>query len=514
MADHNADSSVVDSIIGIGIVERRLKNCGREADLIGCRVVICIHRLGRHEPLLAVNRLAQTVDVVGRVPAHRLDDIVPIALRGIHGERRIILPLVGITDLNRKCSQFLMCTRLRIVAHPFELVDMLAERRLQVLDQLQHALLVGGREVLGHIHLSDGLRKHAVGDCHNALPTRFHLLFSRHCLAVELERSLLEVIAQVGCRSIDICCRKIVAQILQGSILENVVGLLERRGGRHDQRREVADTHDLVICRPVDGVVTLLEILAGHRVVTRLGISQLDVRPELVGQRHLDIQHAVDSLSDLLLGHAVQAEAGCQVGAIILADLLVLGQQVVVAVRHHQSRLREIERIDLAVHHVGTHTAPEEGIGYRCMHAGNHRSKFRTVADRQDLLYRLGDWSRTLVVKPHRIHTEFVDVGNLLLDASGSRFAVVHRLEQLVDTFFVILGQNIECPVTRIFGFQRILLLPAARSKLVEILVQRHRAVEIRRIDCRHRTLLLCPSACGKDSGRNNYHQFFHFVKC
>ena len=58
VADHHADGAVVHRVVGVGVVERRLENGGREADFIGRRIVICIYCLRSHAPLCLVDRLA------------------------------------------------------------------------------------------------------------------------------------------------------------------------------------------------------------------------------------------------------------------------------------------------------------------------------------------------------------------------------------------------------------------------------------------------------------------------
>ena len=58
MADYHSDSAVIYSIVSIRIEERRLEDGCREADLVCCRVVICIHSLRTHTPFGSVHRLS------------------------------------------------------------------------------------------------------------------------------------------------------------------------------------------------------------------------------------------------------------------------------------------------------------------------------------------------------------------------------------------------------------------------------------------------------------------------
>ena len=211
VADHHADGAVVDRVIGIGVVERRLENGRREADLVGRGIVVGVDRLRRHEPFVLVDRLAELAQIVERAPQARGLDVLPVALGGIDRERRIVLPLVGIADLDVERRQLLLRLGFRGVRHPVESGDVLAERRLQVPDQFEHPLLVLGREVFGDVHLAYGLAQHRVGDRHGAFPAGTLLLLAGHLTAEEVERSGIEVVAQVGCRAGEVLSGQVVA---------------------------------------------------------------------------------------------------------------------------------------------------------------------------------------------------------------------------------------------------------------------------------------------------------------
>ena len=465
-------------------------------------------------PLLLIHGLAEFRDIVGRIPAVGIDDVLPIALRGVDLQRRIVLPLVGIADLHRKGGQLLLRLGLGGVRHPVERRDVLAERRLQVLHQRQHALLVLGGEVFGDVHLADSLRQRAVGHRHRALPAGFHLLLARHHLAVEVERRLLEVVAQVGCRSVDILRREVVADILQRGVFQQVVGVGDGRRRGDDDRLEVADAHSLIVGLPVYGVVNLLEIGLRRGVVLRGNVAQLDVRPRLLGQLHLDVHHAGDRLFDVGFGNARKTEYPAQILLVALADMLVLRIEVVVAVAHRQPRLRDIEGVDVAVHQIGLHAHAEERIGYRRVEFGHDAGQLSAVLDGEDLpdgaLQRRG----ALGVQTRRIETHLVEVRNLLLDASRRGADLGHLREKLVDALLVVVAQHVERAVTRIFGLQRVVLLPAARGVLVKIGVGSHRKVEIGHVDSRRLGCILttCHTSYCCCKNENLFHRFGFLV--
>ena len=367
-------------------------------------------------PLGFVHRLAQLGQVVGRIPCTGVDDVLPVALRRVDVERRIVFPLVGVADLHGKGSQFLLGTGLGLVRHPIEGIDMLRKGSLEVLYQLQHAGFVLLGEVLGHIHLAHGFGKRAVGHRHGALPTRFHLLLPGHRTTEEVERRKLEIVAQIIGGRIDVLCSQIVADVVERRRFQQFVGVVERREGSDDDRVEVADAERLVIGRPIDGIVALLEIGFRGRIVLSRDIAQLDVRPHLLGQFGLDVHDSGHCLFDFSFRNAGQGENFRQISLVGRAELLVLSIQIIIAVAHHQPRLRRIERIHGTVHQIGFDTDREERIGHARMERSDSFGQLRPVVDGQNFFHSGLDRHSTLGVEPCRIETHLIEVGNLLLD--------------------------------------------------------------------------------------------------
>ena len=138
VTDHDSDSSIVDSIVSIGVEERRLKDGSREADLVGRRVVVGVDGLRRHAPFGLVGRLAEFGHIVGCVPGTGGAEVLVVALLRVDVKGRVILPFVRIADLNCEVVQFLVGLGLCGIAHPVELVDVLAEGLLEVINEIQH----------------------------------------------------------------------------------------------------------------------------------------------------------------------------------------------------------------------------------------------------------------------------------------------------------------------------------------------------------------------------------------
>ena len=379
---------------------------------------------------------------------------------------------------------------------------MLPERRLQVLHQPEHTLLVLCGEIFGDIHLAHGLGKDAVGHRHGSLPAGFHLLLAGHRLAVEIERCLLEIVAQVRRGIVQVLRRKVVTDILQRSVLHQVVGVGDRRFRRHDDRVEVADVY---------GVVSLLEIGLRRGVVLCRYVAQLGVRPRLLGQFRLDVHHTGHGFLDVCLRNACKTEKLAQILLVGRPDILVLGVEVVIAVAHREARLRDIKGIDIAVHQVSLHTHGKEGVGDRRVESGNGTGQLCTVADGEDLPDGVLHRGYTLGVQAHRIEPHLIEVGNLLLDAAGLGLHLGHLREKLVDTLFVVVAQDIERTVARIFRFEGVVLLPAARGVLVEIGVRGYRKVEVGQVDGRGFGCIL--TTCHTSYCCSEKNDFFHCVR-
>ena len=131
MADYHTDSAIVHRIVGIRIKEWRLKDRGRETDLIRSRIVISVHGLRIHMPTRLIDRLIHVRQLIGHIEDVRTANIRPIRIV-LDLQATIITPFVRITYFHRKSGQFLLRFRLSRIAHPFQAVDPLAQSSLQI----------------------------------------------------------------------------------------------------------------------------------------------------------------------------------------------------------------------------------------------------------------------------------------------------------------------------------------------------------------------------------------------
>ena len=182
------------------------------------------------------------------------------------------------------------------VAHPVELVDVLAERLLEVLHEIDHLCLRGLREVFGHVHLADCLTEDAVRNLHGPLPARFLLLDAGHLGAEE--------IAERSGRALDELAGHIVLEDSEVSSAEIFAESLEERRFADDQFLLVGDSSGLEVEFPVEARVILDEFLGAARVVLSLDIPFLNAGPGVGGEDILDRESIGGSF--LRLGHSGQ----------------------------------------------------------------------------------------------------------------------------------------------------------------------------------------------------------------
>ena len=61
MTDNHADSTIVEGIVSLWVEEWILKYSGRETNLVCCWVIVSVHRLRSHVPLVTIYWLAHSL---------------------------------------------------------------------------------------------------------------------------------------------------------------------------------------------------------------------------------------------------------------------------------------------------------------------------------------------------------------------------------------------------------------------------------------------------------------------
>ena len=277
MANHHTDGTIVESLVSLRIEERILQYSCRETNLVGSRVIVCVHGLRSHVPLIAVHRFASLLlDVHLRLPHLRSLNILIVALRRVYGQLRVILPLVGIANLHIECRQFLMCVRLCRVAHPCLSIYALSQCHLQVVHQLLHDLLRRCREVALTVHLTQRLAHGTLYLIRRTLPQRIVLLPTRHRLTEEIEVSLTDLISQIARSTHDNIPLHIGSQVIGIHGSKQFVGTLHKLRLPHDHFLDVFTLYTIGICHSLQWNVRIsrLEFLQRHLIVVGLRVTQ------------------------------------------------------------------------------------------------------------------------------------------------------------------------------------------------------------------------------------------------
>ena len=350
VADDHADAAEVDGIVGLRVEERRLQDAGGEGDAVDRRAVIGVHGRRRHAPLGLVHRLADLVVIPPRLEGLGLHDVRQEG-RAVDLDRAVVLPLVGITHLHAERVQLGDRLGPGGFVHPGEALEVGAQRGAEVGDELEHAGLGRGREILGHVELAQGLPDLAVGGRHHAPPAGLHFLHAGQDGAVKAEILVHERLAQER--------RHVVHQV------PTQVGLPVRHGRRGQLRGERLEkfrvrkiqlgergrAHRAEKGGPVEGAGDLREVGHGHLVVAGVGIAELDARQRGLRQHGLEPQHRLRADLGSLGVVAKQLQHLGDVGDVLLAELLglLVVVEIIVAVRQAEAALVKLGDVPVAV---------------------------------------------------------------------------------------------------------------------------------------------------------------------
>ena len=196
MSDHDSNCTVIGCSIGCYAIERWLEEACREADFIGGRIVVCIDHLGRHMPLVGIDRLVVFLVVV-KFPVEfaGCPDVVVEGDLRIDGESADVVPFVRIADLDFVGGKFVEGYCLGGVAHPVLLPDDFCKGCLEIGYHFEHLGLGLFREVSLDIHLAYSVAHEVVHEGLGHFPPWGLLLDSVEFL-VEVEVFVGEVVGQ------------------------------------------------------------------------------------------------------------------------------------------------------------------------------------------------------------------------------------------------------------------------------------------------------------------------------
>ena len=513
MTDDHADGTVVECLVGLRVEERILQDACREANLIGRGVVVGVHRLRCHMPLVTVNGLASLlVDMLHEIPVAHGQHVFVVRLRRVDLQLRIVGPLVRIANLHIERVQLLMGVLLRGVTHPLLSIDALAEGNLQIAHQRLHLLLRCGGEVALAVHLAKSLTHGTLHGVRGAAPQRIVLLASGHRATEEVEVGLANLIAQhIGSTRDDVPFH-IGAQVVGGHGSEQLVDALHKLWLTDDDFLQVLALHALGIRHLLKQDVRSegLQLSKRHLIVIGLRVAQLRTALRNQGQRRLEAEDGIALCLCLCLREAEELEHTGDVLLVGLANLhrCLVVVQIVVLLSEGESALRDVQDVHRYVLLVGTEAIAEwltiatlSILQLHLLQVGLRAGSLHLVEQR---LHR----SDAFLVATHRVHGQLVEVGELALRrASGIRF-LLQVAKNGVDALVVVFLQLVEAAKARVSGWQRIQLLPSTSCKHVEVLSGLHGLVKILHAETR---LVLSHSCHGQSEHQSHRNHLSHF---
>ena len=244
-----------------------------------------------------------------------------------------------------------------------------------------------------------------------------------------------------------------------------------------------------------------VDLGGGHRVVDGLHVAVLLAGPEDGGHGVLHLHVLGDDA--LRVVHAGEGEGLHEEVPVALLEGGVGLEEIVVAVAHAQAALAQVEDLHLAVGEVRLHAGAEEAAFAVEVHLAQEVRQRVLGIDGEDLGDVGLDGLRTQGVPGSGIQGHLIQVGDLLVHGAGLGLERGHVLEEFVQVLLGGFRDGVEGAVAGEFGFEGVLLLPAAGRVLVEIHLRTGRSVQIREVQ-RRGVLDALRAASGKSAKGNH----------
>ena len=299
-------------------------------------------------------------------------------------------------------------------------------------------------------------------------------LSATHGLAEEIEVCLSDLIGEISRRAAD---DTPLHQCLQGlSILSssNLVVTSHECRLTHNHLLDIFTLDALAVsqCLERDVWIILLELLQAHLVVVSLWVTEFGTALGDSSKTGLVEEYLLCLLGSIGSREAIELEHLCHVGLESLTDSY--GSSIVVEViilgTESQATLHHIVDVHGNVLLVSTETGTETYA--QALHGILHLQflELSLVLGSCNLVEERLYRSNALLVAAVDIERQLVEVGKLLLDGSSLVGLLLELIKDRVDTLVVVLSQLIETTITAVGSRQRIVLLPATGSKLIEII--------------------------------------------
>ena len=337
-------------------------------------------------------------------------------------------------------------------------------------------------KVFAHVDLADGLAQQAVGETKGAFPAGLALLLSAQHAAVEVERGLAKIIAQVVAGTSNQDAGHVVAHLLLAEFGHQVVGHGHHLWLGQDNRFHGGSAHQVEVFLPVDGGIVLLQLVECADVIEFVVVAGLGAVHLGLGKLVLDVINGLAGATGVLLAVAGEHKHLCQEVLVGLLDLLAVGVgvQVVVPVRQAAGTGFEPHHVQVTVLKVGLHGDAKERITNLQVLVGQEAGQI-LLLERFDLGQVGHQRLCALTVQAVAVHCHLVEVGHLLVDGAHLVLGLAEFEEHVAQAVLVLLDEHIEHAVTgilRVLG-QRIGLHPATTCILIEIVTWLYAQVHV-----------------------------------
>ena len=302
-------------------------------------------------------------------------------------EGGVISPLVRIADLGDEGVALLQGPPLRLVPHPVERADRLAVGLQEVVDEAQHPLLVGRREVPGDVLFADSLAEGPLDEAHAPLPPLALFDGSAQHPPVEVEVGVVDLLGEVGGAGLQDPPAGIGLQVLQrGAVPQSGGGgdrigvrddrighPLERGSGRFERRVPRESWGAVEEVRPREGVVDLVDVAGVDDAHVRCGDFPLH------GEDHAGLRRC-----GLLVQAVAEGQQTRHEGLVLGEHAGVPGVAVVGLVRQADARLGDEDRVAGGVVEIGGDFVGEEGVHARRRQSADRARELLAVRGRLD----------------------------------------------------------------------------------------------------------------------------------
>ncbi len=248
------------------------------------------------------------------------------------------------------------------LVHPFERLDSIAQRRFQIVDQLERTRFCFRREIFRHVKFAERFPDGLVGRNHDAFPARLDLFRAAQSRIVEIEVLVHEVFRELGGGGVDKVPAQISFPIVDRGVRESCAGDFEevRLMNVDVARLDKIDFFEVI--GPVPIRRERLQVGLRHFVVVFLRIAQFDAGARGLRKRSFQRENLFRVLARGRLRFAEQRQHLRDMIDILVAQLLrsIVRFRVVIAVRHAESALNNIRNHHGAVLVVLPGAEPEE----------------------------------------------------------------------------------------------------------------------------------------------------------